>query len=362
LQAAAAGSILGDNADTGSVTATRIAAVLRYGRRIGLSETRIKVGHYLFRKHGGKVVFFGRFVALSRILAAFLAGVNRMPWRDFVVANAAGAVLWAGVFGVGAYYFGKLLFELHTMPAGIALAIAFGIFFGVGHLINRYERRLIEAAERALPGPLPSHAGTPRQIDRRPVAEFMQPLRPSPRCLRRVRPRILQVTMSYIAHSLGQSEHLIYRARFPWFYPALAWALLIGSVLGAVLIDVRWLGIGLLLAGLAACAPIMLPLWTTEIGVTNQRFIYKRGWLWRTTQELQLRAIEEVNLNQGLLGRLFDFGQLELRGTGVDDIRLPLLADPLGLRKALQDGMASAAQPAVVVPVAHQNEVAHSTA
>jgi hypothetical protein len=100
------------------------------------------------------------------------------------------------------------------------------------------------------------------------------------------------------------------------------------------------------LTGVVLFLSIMVPIWTTEIGVTNQRFIYKRGLLWRSTQELQLRAIEEVNFEQGLLGRAFDFGRLELRGTGVDDIRLPPLADPLGLRKGLQDGMAVAAQAA----------------
>ncbi len=109
----------------------------------------------------------------------------------------------------------------------------------------------------------------------------------------------------------------------------------------------------------------MIPLWTTEIGVTTQRLIYKRGLLWRSTQELQLRAIEEVTLEQGLLGRLFDFGRLELHGTGVDDIRLPSLADPLGLRKALQDGMAAAVQPTVIVspsPSPRPGEVSHSPA
>ena len=78
----------------------------------------------------------------------------------------------------------------------------------------------------------------------------------------------------------------------------------------------------------------MVPIWTTEIGVTNQRLIYKRGLLWRTTQELQLRAIEEVKLTQGLLGRLLDFGRLELHGTGVGDIILPSLADPVGLAQS----------------------------
>jgi membrane protein DedA with SNARE-associated domain len=129
---------------------------------VGLSESRIKVGQYLFRKHGGKVVFFGRFVALLRILAAFLAGVNRMPWRDFLVANAAGAVLWAAVFGLGGYYFGKLLFELHAILAGIVFAMALGIFFGASYVIRRSEHRLVTAAERALPGPLQAPASLNR--------------------------------------------------------------------------------------------------------------------------------------------------------------------------------------------------------
>ena len=156
IAAAALGSILGDNTGYWIGHRYAYAAVLRYGRRIGLSEARIKVGQYLFRLHGGKVVFFGRFVALLRILAAFLAGVNRMPWRDFLVANAAGAVLWASSFGVGAYYFGKLLFEMHAVLATFVFVMALCAFFGSGYLINRYEHRLIEVAERELPGPLQS--------------------------------------------------------------------------------------------------------------------------------------------------------------------------------------------------------------
>jgi membrane protein DedA with SNARE-associated domain len=154
IAAAAAGSILGDNAGYWIGHRYAYVAVLQYGRYLGLSEPRIKVGQYLFRKHGGKVVFFGRFVALLRILAAFLAGVNRMPWRDFVVANAAGAILWAMVFGMGGFYFGKFLFQLHAVMAVAVFGVALSVFFGLGYLISRHEDRLIEVAERALPGPL----------------------------------------------------------------------------------------------------------------------------------------------------------------------------------------------------------------
>jgi membrane protein DedA with SNARE-associated domain len=49
------------------------------------------LGQYLFLRHGAKVVFLGRLIAVLRIAAAFLAGVNRMHWRSFFLANAAGA-------------------------------------------------------------------------------------------------------------------------------------------------------------------------------------------------------------------------------------------------------------------------------
>src|SRR5215510_10788799 len=159
--------------------------------------------------------------------------------------------------------------------------------------------------------------------------------------------------MGYIEHSLGRSETLLYRARFPVFYFIAAWGVLLASVLGALLVDANGFGawwIGVVLVGMAAFFAILVPIWTTEIGVTNQRLIFKRGLIWRSTQELQLRAIEEVNLEQDLLGRIFDCGRLRLNGTGVDDIRLPLLADPIGLRKALQDGMAAANQVGLAGP------------
>jgi Bacterial PH domain len=95
---------------------------------------------------------------------------------------------------------------------------------------------------------------------------------------------------------------------------------------------------------------MMVPIWTTEIGVTNHRFIFKRGWLRRTTDELQLSSIEEVNLEQGAFGRLLGYGRLVLHGTGVNDIRLPRLADPVGLRRALQEGMGAANAAVIVAP------------
>jgi membrane protein DedA with SNARE-associated domain len=117
-------------------------------------EPRIKLGQYLFLRHGAKVVFLGRFVALLRILAAFLAGLNRMPWRAFLMANATGGVIWSVVFGLGGFIFGKALLQFHHALAPIVFTLALGGFFGCGYLIRRYEDRLTVLAERALPGPL----------------------------------------------------------------------------------------------------------------------------------------------------------------------------------------------------------------
>ena len=55
-----------------------IPLLLRYGRNVRFDERRLRLGQYLFLRHGGKIVFFGRFVALLRTFAAMLAGANRM--------------------------------------------------------------------------------------------------------------------------------------------------------------------------------------------------------------------------------------------------------------------------------------------
>jgi membrane protein DedA with SNARE-associated domain len=162
IAVAAFGAIVGDNAGYWLGLRYGYALLLRYGERIGMFEARIKLGQYLFLKHGAKVVFLGRFVALLRMLAAFLAGVNRMPWRAFLVANACGGIIWAAVFGIGGYFFGKLLLQLHHAFALIVFALALAAFFGCGYLVRRYEDRLTVLAERALPGPLVAAVGEKR--------------------------------------------------------------------------------------------------------------------------------------------------------------------------------------------------------
>ena len=81
--------------------------LLRYGPYVRITESRIKLGEYLFLRHGGKIVFIARFVPFLRAIAGILAGANRMPWRQFMLANVLGAFAWASFFGFAAYALGK---------------------------------------------------------------------------------------------------------------------------------------------------------------------------------------------------------------------------------------------------------------
>ena len=87
---AAAGAIVGDNFGYLIGRELGVPLVARFGRYIGLHDARLKVGQYLFMRHGGKIVFFGRFVAFLRTFAALLAGINRMHWPHFLLMNALG--------------------------------------------------------------------------------------------------------------------------------------------------------------------------------------------------------------------------------------------------------------------------------
>lgn len=153
--------------------------------------------------------------------------------------------------------------------------------------------------------------------------------------------------MSYIEKSLASNEHLVYRAHFHWLYGATAWLLLLGSVAAAFVMSTReqpfWVVVALVGLGIVLFLSIKLPLWAHQIAVTNQRLIHRRGLVGRDTEELQLRAVEEVRLDQGILGRLFGFGQVVVSGTGIEDVRLPTLAEPVRLRRKLQEAITAAA-------------------
>ena len=128
--------------------------LLRYGNYVRMTQSRIKLGQYLFMRHGGKIVFIAQFVPVLRTVAGLFAGCNVMPWRDFLIANIIGSTLWALSYGYAAYALG-LGFKRLQGPIVIVLALLTVLAFIIGGIfIHRHEAQLAAEAERALPGPL----------------------------------------------------------------------------------------------------------------------------------------------------------------------------------------------------------------
>lgn len=154
ILAAAAGAIIGDNIGYWVGREFGSALLERHGYRIGISREKLRIGQYFFMRWGGAVVFFGRFIALLRILAALLAGVNRLPAGKFFFFNATGGIVWAHVFGLGGYFFGALISRVSGPLGWIALGGAVVGAVGLWRYFKIHEERLFREAEAAL-GPLP---------------------------------------------------------------------------------------------------------------------------------------------------------------------------------------------------------------
>ncbi len=151
---AAAAAITGDNIGywIGNQGGYRLAR--RYGPRVRLDERKLKVARYLFDRHGGKVVFFGRFVSILRIYAAFLAGASRMRWRRFLPANAAGGILWAAAYSIATYLAGSALRQMSGTIVLAGGAVAVLATAAILVLARHHTSKLALRAEAAYPGPL----------------------------------------------------------------------------------------------------------------------------------------------------------------------------------------------------------------
>ena len=107
IAVAAVAAIVGDNVGYalgrygGRELLDRWGPIARYAQR------SLPPAERYFARHGGKSVFFGRFVAVLRVTVAWLAGITRMQWWRFFAYNAAGGILWATSIGLLAYYVGR---------------------------------------------------------------------------------------------------------------------------------------------------------------------------------------------------------------------------------------------------------------
>lgn len=170
IACAALGAIVGDNLGYLIGRSGGRALVMRYGRFVFLKPQHLEKAERFFAKHGDKTVFFGRFIAILRAWAAFLAGVNHMHWRTFLIYNAAGGILWATIYGLIGYEAGHLFHDNFDAVQRIARDIGWiGIIIIAAIIIAAYiifrVRRAHEHTDKEQPSskttrPLPERNDT----------------------------------------------------------------------------------------------------------------------------------------------------------------------------------------------------------
>ncbi len=109
IVSAASGAIIGDNVGytLGRYEGRRL--LTKFGKYFKIYPRHLKYAERYFKRFGDKTVFFGRFIAILRIWAAALAGVNKMKWKTFLLYNALGGITWATFYGIIGYYLGENL-------------------------------------------------------------------------------------------------------------------------------------------------------------------------------------------------------------------------------------------------------------
>ncbi|MBV9817424.1 MAG: DedA family protein [Solirubrobacterales bacterium] len=101
----------------------------------------ITAGDRFFARHGPKAVFLARWIALIRFAAAWLAGIDEMPFLVFFVYNALGAITWGITFGLVGYYAGEAAAHVITQFGVVALAVVIVVAAGAFALSRRRRRR-----------------------------------------------------------------------------------------------------------------------------------------------------------------------------------------------------------------------------
>ncbi len=173
-------------------------------------------------------------------------------------------------------------------------------------------------------------------------------------------------SMLYVQESVGSEEELIHVGQFNFMYTVQAMIMIFLGVLGSLLVIVgaslvyktagklpaglpfmdgilhlhpyvRMGALGVLGVGLMSYAQMMVRKATTEIAITDVRLIYKRGVIARQVGEISIDRIEGVTVLQSILGRMFNYGRVAIRGMGVGQIVLPPIEDPVGFRQAVEE-------------------------
>ena len=142
---AAVGAVLGDQ--VGYLLGRKYGhgLIRRFGRYFFFDEKRVVATERYYQKHGGKTVFFGRFMSILRSFGPVVAGISKMRWRTFFLWSLASCIVWGIVFTVIGYFFGKS-WEIIDQYMGWGGIVAF--VFGAGVVLwllhRKHEKELEE--------------------------------------------------------------------------------------------------------------------------------------------------------------------------------------------------------------------------
>jgi uncharacterized membrane protein YdbT with pleckstrin-like domain len=150
----------------------------------------------------------------------------------------------------------------------------------------------------------------------------------------------------YIDDILQPGEKVLYSTNAHWifFLPAIvgwivAAALFVGSGMipsGGPMVLVCWsLAAIVAIFALYKTATAWFHRWTTETDVTNFRVIHKTGFIQRQTFEMSVDKVESVDVNQSILGRILNYGDVAVLGVGEGGKTLKTIASPLAFRNAI---------------------------
>lgn len=151
ITVAAGAAILGDTVGYCVGRGFARTAILKWGSNIGWDQRRLDLGEFLFLRYGSRIVYLARFVAVLRVFAAVLAGINRFPVWKFSLFNALGGISWATALGFSGYLIGQNL-HLFAAPIGwVTLAVALAGLVWMWRYFKRHEARLLDQASYELP-------------------------------------------------------------------------------------------------------------------------------------------------------------------------------------------------------------------
>src|SRR5690242_18533063 len=145
IAVAASAAIVGDNLGYWIIGRLGGRALFRRNRFLHrYSETVIPRAERIMQRHGAATVFFGRFIAILRFTAAWVAGLGRMHWWKFLFWNAVGGIAWATLVSLVSYYGGKAAADA-IARYGVYAAVGVVVLTIIGWLIVHFAKKRIES-------------------------------------------------------------------------------------------------------------------------------------------------------------------------------------------------------------------------